>query len=210
VATQRIAPKKRRADGQAQALDAPRPRILGTFEVRAHAAMKVVSKQAVAAFVGRGRQSSGPGNRGVLWSATVSASIDWLASGDRAGAAGCSWRKGVASQGEARRSCPSIQGAPMIGVTVTFTYAGDFDRSRVTKVAQNARGMFEGMPGLRFKFFTFDEKQQRTVNFYVWDSEEAAERFFSEELRERVTGLYGVAPVIEFVEIAEIVDNSAS
>ena len=58
--------------------------------------------------------------------------------------------------------------------------------------------------------FTFDEKGQRAVNFYVWDSEEAAERFFSEELRERVTGLYGVAPAIEFVEIAEIVDNSAS
>ena len=98
----------------------------------------------------------------------------------------------------------------MIGVTVTFSYAGDFDRSRVTNVAHNARGMFEGMPGLRFKFFTFDEKQQRAVNFYVWDSEEAAQRFFSEELRERVTGLYGVAPVIDFVEIAAIVDNSAS
>jgi hypothetical protein len=98
----------------------------------------------------------------------------------------------------------------MIGVTVTFSYAGDFDRSRVTKVAENARGTFEGMPGLRFKFFTFDEKQQRAVNFYVWDSEEAAERFFSEELRTRVTGLYGVAPAIEFVEIAEIIDNSAS
>ena len=98
----------------------------------------------------------------------------------------------------------------MIGVTVTFSYAGDFDRSRVIKVAQNARGMFEGMPDLRFKFFTFDEKQQRAVNFYVWDSVEAAERFFSQELRERVTGLYGVTPVIEFSEIAEIVDNSVS
>jgi hypothetical protein len=27
-------------------------------------------------------------------------------------------------------------------------------------------------------------------------------------MRERVTGLYGVAPTIDFVEIAEIVDNS--
>lgn len=98
----------------------------------------------------------------------------------------------------------------MIGVNVTFDYDGDFDRSRVTKVAQNARGMFEGMPGLRFKFFTFDEKQQRATNFYVWDSQEAAEAFFSDELRERVTGLYGVPPSIDFVEIAEIVDNSTS
>jgi len=39
----------------------------------------------------------------------------------------------------------------MIGVNVTFDYSGDFDRERVIKVAANARGMFEGMPGLRFK-----------------------------------------------------------
>jgi len=98
----------------------------------------------------------------------------------------------------------------MIGVNVTFDYEGDFDRSRVTKVAENARGMFEGMPGLRFKFFTFDEKEQRAVNFYVWESEGAAEGFFTEELRERVTTLYGVKPTVNFVEIAQIVDNSRS
>ena len=97
----------------------------------------------------------------------------------------------------------------MVGVAVTFNYDGDFDRARVLAVAHNARGMFEGMAGLRFKFFTFDQKQQRATNFYVWESQEIAERFFSDELRERVTELYGVAPAIEFVEIAEIVDNSA-
>jgi len=98
----------------------------------------------------------------------------------------------------------------MIGVNVTFEYDGNFDRSRVIKVAENARGMFEGMPGVRFKFFTFDEKQQRAVNFYVWETQEAAEAFFSDELRARVTDLYGVAPAIDYVEIAEIVDNSGS
>ncbi len=98
----------------------------------------------------------------------------------------------------------------MIGVNVSFSYDGDFDRARVIGVADNSHGMFEGMPGLRFKFYTFDEKQQRATNFYVWDSKEAAEGFFSEELRERVTGLYGVAPTIEFVDIAQVVDNSHS
>ncbi|MEV7243305.1 hypothetical protein ACWDXT_05405 [Streptomyces sp. NPDC003236] len=98
----------------------------------------------------------------------------------------------------------------MIGATVTFTYPGDFDSSRVVDVAEKARGMFEGMPGLRYKFFTYDEKRRQAVNFYVWASEEDAERFFSEEMRERVTGLYGVAPTIEFVRIAGIVDNPAS
>jgi heme-degrading monooxygenase HmoA len=98
----------------------------------------------------------------------------------------------------------------MIGVNVRFDYEGSFDRARVIEIAEHARGMFEGMPGLRFKFFTFDEEQGRAANFYIWESREAAVGFFSDELRERVTGLYGVGPTIEFVEIAEIVDNSGS
>ena len=98
----------------------------------------------------------------------------------------------------------------MIGVNVTFEYSGDFDRSRILTVAEDARGMFERMPGVRFKFFTFDEKNERATNFYVWESTEAAEAFFSDDLRELVTGLYGVAPTIDFVEIAQIVDNSGA
>ena len=96
----------------------------------------------------------------------------------------------------------------MIGVSVVFDYDGDFDRSRVITVAKNARTMFVGLPGLQFKFFTLDEKQERAINFYVWDSLEAAEAFFTDELRERVTGLYGVSPTISYLEIAEVVDNS--
>jgi hypothetical protein len=52
-----------------------------------------------------------------------------------------------------------------------------------------------------------DQERQRAANFYVWDSEQAAKDFFTQELRDRVTGLYGVAPRIEFVEI---VDNAHS
>jgi heme-degrading monooxygenase HmoA len=96
----------------------------------------------------------------------------------------------------------------MIAVTVSFDYEDDFDRSRVVEVAKNARKMFEGLPGLRFKAFTVDDQQQRALNFYVWDSREAAEAFFSDETRERVTGLYGVAPTVSFLEIVELVDNS--
>jgi hypothetical protein len=96
----------------------------------------------------------------------------------------------------------------MIGVYVTFQYDRDFDRDRIMNVADKARTMFEGMPGLRFKFFTVDEAEQRASNFYVWESVEAAEGFFTDELRQRVTDLYGVAPGISFVEIAQIVDNA--
>ena len=96
----------------------------------------------------------------------------------------------------------------MIGVSVTFQYDEDFDHARVVSIAENARGTFEGMPGLRSKVFTVDDAKRRAMNFYVWESADAAESFFSEELRERVTGLYGVEPTIDFVAIAQLVDNS--
>jgi len=96
----------------------------------------------------------------------------------------------------------------MIGTFVTFQYDGDLDAGMVEKIASEVRGMFEGMPGLRSKAFTFDKERKRAVNFYIWESEDPARAFFTDALRERVTGLYGVAPDIEFVEIAELVDNS--
>ena len=98
----------------------------------------------------------------------------------------------------------------MIGVSVTFEYDEDFDRARVVSIAENARGTFEGMPGLRYKVFTVDEPRQRAMNFYVWESADAAKSFFSEEMRQRVTGLCGVEPTIDFVEIAQLVNNSAA
>ena len=95
----------------------------------------------------------------------------------------------------------------MIAVFVTFEGEG-LDAERVRKVASEARPMFEGMAGLRNKLFTLDEPQHRATNVYVWDSEDAARQFFSDELVERVTGLYGVRPRVEFAELVELVDNS--
>jgi heme-degrading monooxygenase HmoA len=96
----------------------------------------------------------------------------------------------------------------MIAVIVTFD-SDSLDEARVRKVAAEARGMFEGMAGLRNKLFTLDEKKHRARNVYVWESDDAARQFFSDQLLERVAGLYGVRPEVEFAEIIELVDNSA-
>jgi len=98
----------------------------------------------------------------------------------------------------------------MTGVFVTFAYDGDFDRDRVVGVAKEARKLFEGMPGLRSKVFTFDPESGEATNVYVWESEAAAREFFSPELTERVTGLYGVRPDVRFVEVGALVDNGVA
>lgn len=95
----------------------------------------------------------------------------------------------------------------MIAVTVTFRYDEAFDAAVPRRIAAAARAQFEGMPGLRSKVFTVDEENREAVNVYIWESEDAARAFFGPELRERVTGLYGVAPEIRFLEVAELVDN---
>ena len=95
----------------------------------------------------------------------------------------------------------------MIGVFVTFRYGDNFDEQTVRKIAETARARFEGMPGLRSKAFTVNSRKREATNFYVWESEDAAKAFFNEELLERLTGLYGVRPSVDFVQIATLVEN---
>jgi heme-degrading monooxygenase HmoA len=96
----------------------------------------------------------------------------------------------------------------MIGVVVTFTFPEAFDAPALRAIARQAREKFEAMPGLRSKAFTLNEARRQAVNFYVWDDEAAARAFFTPALAERVAGLYGARPTIDFVEIAELVDNA--
>jgi heme-degrading monooxygenase HmoA len=96
----------------------------------------------------------------------------------------------------------------MIGVFVTFRYGDKFDEQAVRKIAETARVRFEGMPGLRLKAFTLNSEKRDAVNFYVWDSEDAAKAFFTDQLLERVASLYGVRPSVEFVQIASLVENT--
>ena len=95
----------------------------------------------------------------------------------------------------------------MIGVFVTFRYGDNFNEQAVRKIAETARAKFEGMPGLRSKAFTINSAKREATSFYVWDSEDAANAFFTDAMLERVTGLYGVRPTVEFVQIATLVDN---
>jgi Putative mono-oxygenase ydhR len=96
----------------------------------------------------------------------------------------------------------------MIGVFVTFRYESEFDAAKVRAIADGARGRFEGMPGLHSKIFTIDPERREARNVYVWTSESAARAFFTDELTQRVTTLYGVRPSVEFVEIAALVENA--
>ncbi|MFI7499529.1 hypothetical protein ACIBVL_13665 [Streptomyces sp. NPDC049687] len=98
----------------------------------------------------------------------------------------------------------------MIGVLVTFTQTDKFDRSTVARIAGELRGPFEGMAGLRFKSFMLDEDGVQARNFYLWDDEEKGRAFFTEEIVDKVTGMYGVPLKIEYLDVVGFVDNSGT
>jgi heme-degrading monooxygenase HmoA len=100
------------------------------------------------------------------------------------------------------------KGADMIAAIVMFRLGDHFDEQSVRSIAETARARFEGMPGLRSKAFTFDPARREATNFYVWDSEDAARAFFTDEMLERVAGLYGVRPTVEIVQVATLVENA--
>jgi heme-degrading monooxygenase HmoA len=95
----------------------------------------------------------------------------------------------------------------MIAVFVTFQFGNNFNEAALRKIAEGARGRFEGMPGLRSKLFSVRPEKKEATNVYVWDSEEAARAFFTDQLLEMVTGLYGVRPSVEFAQVAALVEN---
>jgi len=95
----------------------------------------------------------------------------------------------------------------MIAVYVTFRFGSDFDAAKVRALAEAARGRFEGMPALHQKTFTVKPATREAVNVYLWETEAAARAFFTAEMLDRVTGLYGTRPTIEYAEIAALVEN---
>jgi hypothetical protein len=96
----------------------------------------------------------------------------------------------------------------VIGVFVTFRFEDDFDERRLKEIAEGARSKFEGMPNLRSKAFTVNAAKREAVNFYVWNSEAAAQAFFTDEMIGRIGAVYGVRPTVELVQIATLVDNA--
>lgn len=98
----------------------------------------------------------------------------------------------------------------MIAVMVRFQYDAEFNEARLQQIATGAHSKFEGMPGLRSKAFTVDAAKRQALNFYVWDSEDAARKFYSPQMIDGVATIYGVRPSIEYVKLAALVENPPS
>jgi hypothetical protein len=95
----------------------------------------------------------------------------------------------------------------MIAVFVTFRYGEEFSAAKVRQLAEESRVIFEGLPGLRSKLFSVLPDLREARNVYLWDDPEAARKFFMPECRDRIAGLYGARPIVDYAEVAALVEN---
>ena len=98
----------------------------------------------------------------------------------------------------------------MIGVNVRSTMAtmaliGTRDQGR-----REREGHVRGDAGPALQVLHVRRAASRRDELLRLGLQGRCREFFSPELTERVTDLYGVAPTIDFVEIAQIVDNASS
>lgn len=98
----------------------------------------------------------------------------------------------------------------MIAVMVRFQYDTEFNEAHLQQIAEGARSKFQGMPGLRSKAFTVDAAKRQALNFYIWESEDAARKFFSPQMIDGVANIYGVRPSIDYLKLATLVENPPS
>ncbi len=97
----------------------------------------------------------------------------------------------------------------MFAVSLTFRCSADFNADALCRIAVETRSKFDGMPGLRSKGYSINETAREALNFYVWDSVEAANGFFTDANLAIVATLYGIKPEIRHREIAALVDNTS-
>jgi len=96
----------------------------------------------------------------------------------------------------------------MIATIVTFRHApGAYDRVRFEAINRTTAPKYEGLSGLVWKAYWYDDAARENGGIYVWTSREAAEATHDETHLERLTELYGVRPTVRWLDVPVWVDN---
>lgn len=95
----------------------------------------------------------------------------------------------------------------MILAHVKFVRTTPLTLAEATAMFECTAPKYRGREGLIRKSYLLSEDGLTAGAVYFWRDRAAAERLYSAEWREMVTGVYGVAPQIEFYHAPVTVDN---
>jgi len=95
----------------------------------------------------------------------------------------------------------------MITAIVRFRLPANVDSAGAADLFRASAPKYEGLVGLVRKYYLFDAESHVGGGCYLWESREAAERFYDADWRKTITERYS-APELNFFETQVIVDNA--
>ncbi|BAC90686.1 YdhR family protein [Gloeobacter violaceus] len=98
----------------------------------------------------------------------------------------------------------------MITAIVQFSLPRALTRAEVKDLFAQVAGQFRGVPGLVRKYFLLSEDGTTGGGVYLWESRQAAERFYAGGLLRQIAEQYGSEPSVFYFESPVIVDNTVA
>jgi hypothetical protein len=95
----------------------------------------------------------------------------------------------------------------MTAALVLFRTDGALSLEEATARFNTTAPSYRGLAGLRTKAYLYADDGSEVGGFYLWESRAAAEAFYSDAWRERVTQVYGVEPVVRYFESPVLIEN---
>jgi len=96
----------------------------------------------------------------------------------------------------------------VITAIVRFKLPAGVDSAKAAEMFHASAPKYRGMAGLVRKYYLYDAESHIGGGCYLWESREAAGRFYDAAWRKMITENYGRPPELEFFETAVVVDNS--
>ena len=94
----------------------------------------------------------------------------------------------------------------MITAIVRFRLPTNVDSAGAADLFRASAPKYEGLVGLVRKYYLFDAESHVGGGCYLWESREAAERFYDADWRKIIAERYS-PPELSFFETQVIVDN---
>ena len=96
----------------------------------------------------------------------------------------------------------------MITAIATFRLPSRLTVDEARSIFQSTAPRYQSQPGLIRKYYVLSEDGMTAGGVYLWQTRQAADALYTDAWRDFVTGKYGAAPQLVYMETPVIVDNT--
>ncbi len=96
----------------------------------------------------------------------------------------------------------------MITTLVQFKLPQPLSREKAREIFSGTAPKYRGIRGLIRKYYILSQDGETAGGMYLWESQEDAERLYTDEWKQFIFDKYGVLPSVAYFESPVIVDNA--